>query len=289
MRAVSTTSLVAAAAVAAVTFTGTAQAQLDPSLVTGLSAGCASGLVGLVTNSNISSCLALPSAVGALTSAGNNSVVPGLQNYLSNSICGSGKTACTSTQLAAANGTLLQSCGTDLRSNGGANIPALVYYFINSYDKLRTAGCLQNSAGELCLTKEMYALQNTTQMPISFTTIQGILSNETTQQQSLQALAANKTTFCSDCTHGLYAVLFPGNSNQRLAGAVNQTCNSTFLDGKVPATLKSTANGNSTSSAAGSSASGKGSGNTAAAGFNAGAVAALGSALAAVAAGLALL
>ncbi|CDS01988.1 hypothetical protein, partial [Sporisorium scitamineum] len=268
-----------------------AQAQLDPSLVTGLSSGCASSLVGLVTNSNVSSCLALPNAVGALTSAGNSSVVPGLQNYLSSNICGSGKTACTATQLSSANATLLQSCASDLTSNNGANIPALVYYFINSYDRLRTAGCLQNSAGEYCLTREMYVLQNTTQQPISFTTIQSILSNETTQQQSLQALAMNKTAFCTDCTHGLYTVLFPNNPNQRLAGAVNQTCNSTFLDGKVPSTLKSTADGNSTATSSGSSSSGTGksSGNTAAANINAGAIAAFGSALAAVAAGLALL
>ncbi|TKY85999.1 hypothetical protein EX895_004824 [Sporisorium graminicola] len=284
MRAVSTTSLVAAAAAAVVGLSGSASAQLDPSLINGLSGNCASSLVGLVTNSNISSCLALPNAVGALTSAGNSSVVPGLQNYLSNSICGSGKTACTQAQLATANGTLLQSCGSDLQSNNGANIPALVYYFINSYDKLRTAGCLQNSAGEYCLTKEMYALQNTTQQPISFSTIQSILGNETTQQQSLQALAANKTAFCTDCTHGLYAVLFPNNSNQRLAGAVNGTCNSTFLDGKVPSTLKSTADGNSTATSS-SSGTGKSSGTT----FHVGAIAAFGSALAAVAAGLALL
>ena len=284
MRAVATT-LVAAAAVAS--FAGTATAQLAPSLVTGLSSGCATSLVTLVTASNITSCLALPSAVGALTSGGNGSVIPGLNNYLSNSICGSSKPACTRDQLSAANNTLLQSCSSDLQSNGGANIPGLVYYFINSYDKLRTAGCLQDSQGQYCLTKDMYELQNITQMPITFSSVQNILSNETTQQQSLMALSANKTAFCTDCTHGLYAVLFPNNSNQRLAAAVNQTCNSTFLDGKVPSTLKSTANGNSTTAA--STASGSGSGKNAANGVNTGAIAAVGSAIAVLAAGLALL
>lgn len=286
MRSIGTTSLVAAVAAVA-GLAGSAQAQLDPSLVTGLSSGCASGLIGIVTNSNISSCLSLPNAVGALTSAGNNSVVPGLNQYLSGSICGSGKTACTKDQLSAANSTLLQACGSDIQgSNGG--IPALVAYFINSYDRLRNAGCLQDSQGEYCLVKEMYTLQNVTQMPISFSGIQNILSNQSTQQQSLMALSANKTAFCSDCTHALYSTLFPTNSNAQLAGAVNQTCNSTFLDGKVPSTIKSTANGNSTS-ASSSSGSGSGSGKNAAAGINLGSVAAFGSALAAVAAGLALL
>ncbi|KAJ1019989.1 hypothetical protein NDA16_004270 [Ustilago loliicola] len=290
MRTISSTSLVAAVAAVA-GLAGSAQAQLDPSLITGLSSGCASGLVGIVTSSNISSCLSLASAVGALTSSGNSSVVPGLNSYLSNNICGSGKTACTKDQLSSANNTLLQSCGSDLTSNNGANIPALVYYFINSYDKLRNAGCLQNSQGQYCLTNELYMLQNVTQMPITFSSVQGILSNEQTQQQSLMALAANKTAFCTDCTHGLYATLFPNNSNQQLAGAVGQTCNQTFLDGKVPSTLKSTANGNSTSAASSSSgsASGSGSGNNAAAGINTGAVVAFSSALAAVAAGLTLL
>lgn len=232
---------------------GTASAQLDPSLVTGLSAGCASGLVGLVTNSSVSSCLALPSAVGALSSAGNTSVIPGLQSYLSNSICGSGKTACSTAQLGAANSTLLQTCGADLASNNGANIPALVYYFINAYDKLRNAGCLQNSAGESCLTNELYTLQNITQTPVTFTSIQSILSNQTTQQMSLQAVAANKTAFCTDCTHGVYSILFPTNSNQRLAAAVNQTCGASFLDAKIPSSLKSTAQGNSTSVSASTS------------------------------------
>jgi hypothetical protein len=284
MRSIGATSLVAAVAAVA-GLAGSAQAQLDPSLVTGLSSGCASSLVGIVTSSNISSCLSLPSAVGALTSAGNNSVVPGLNQYLSGSICGSGKTACTKDQLSAANSTLLQACGSDIQgSNGG--IPALVAYFINSYDRLRTAGCLQDSQGEYCLVKEMYTLQNVTQMPISFSGIQSLLSNQSTQQQSLMALSANKTAFCSDCTHALYSTLFPTNSNAQLAGAVNQTCNSTFLDGKVPSTIKSTANGNSTSA---SSSSGSGSGKNAAAGINLGSVAAFGSALAAVAAGLALL
>lgn len=289
MRAAVATTFVAAAAVA--TFAGGASAQLDPSLVTGLSAGCASGLVGIVTSSNISSCLSLPSAVGALTSSGNSSVIPGLNNYLGNNICGSGKTACTKAQLMAANGTLLQSCGSDLQSNGGQNIPALVYYFINNYDKLRTAGCLQDSTGESCLVKDMYTLQNVTQMPITFSAIQNILSNQTSQQQALMALSANKTAFCTDCTHGLYSVLFPNNSNQQLAAAINQTCNSTFLDGKVPSTLKLTANGNSTvSSSSSGSGSGSGSGNGAPNTFNKGTlVTAVGSALAAVAAGLALL
>nr|QBH67482.1 hypothetical protein UE_1416 [Ustilago esculenta]QBH67595.1 hypothetical protein UEMT_2061 [Ustilago esculenta] len=282
MRAVSATTLVAAT-VAVAGFVGTASAQLDPSLVTGLSAGCASGLIGIVTSSNVSSCLALPQAVGALTSAGNSSVVPGLNQYLGGSICGSGKTACTKDQLSAANNTLLQSCGSDFALNNGQNIPALVYYFINSYDKLRTAGCLQDSKGELCLVQDMYILQNVTQQPISFTGIQSILSNQTAQQQSLMALTANKTAFCTECTHGLYAVLFPNNSNAQLAGAVNQTCSSTFLDGKVPSTLKSTANGNSTSAA--SIATTK----NAAAGVNMGAVTAVGSVIAALAAGLALL
>lgn len=285
MRAVTSTALMAVAAVA---LAGTADAQLNPALVTGLSSGCASGLVGLVTNSNVSSCLALPNAVGALTSAGNSSVVPGLQNYLSGSICGSSHTACTTSQLSSANATLLQSCGSDLSSNNGANIPALVYYFINSYDKLRNAGCLQSSSGSYCLTNEMYMLQNVTQMPITFSTIQAILSNSTAQQESLQALMANKTAFCTDCTHGLYAELFPSNSNQRLAYAVNQTCGSSFLDGQVPSDVKSTANGNSTSSSSssGSSSSGK----NAAVGINkAGAVAVVGSAVATIAAGLTLL
>lgn len=283
-----TTSLVAAAAVVA-GLVGTAQAQLDPSLVTGLSSGCASGLVGIVTSSNISQCLALPQAVGALTSSGNSSVVPGLNSYLSGSICGSGKTACTEAQLSAANVTLLQSCGSDLSSNDGENIPALVYYFINSYNKLRTAACLQNSQNEYCLVKELYTLQNVTQQPLTFSNIQNVLSNTTTQQQSLQALASNKTAFCSDCTHGLYATLFPNNTNAQLAGAVNQTCNSTFLDGKIPSTLKSTANGNNTASASASSSAASGSSgsssghNAAAANLNlgAGSIAVFTSALAA--------
>ena len=257
MRTITTTSLVAAAATL-VGLTTPASAQLDPSLVTGLSSNCASGLVGLVTTSNVSSCLALPTAVGALTSAGNNSVVPGLESYLSSSICGSGKTACTTAQLSAANATLLQSCGSDLQQ--GASIPTLIAFFLNRYDSIRTAGCLQNSQSKYCLIEEMYTLQNTTQMPISFTTIQSILSNSTTQQQSIQALAANKTAFCTDCTHGLYTALFPSNSNQRLAGAVNQTCGAEYLDGKIPSSLKSTAQGNSTSSGSSSGSGSKGNG-----------------------------
>ncbi|KAJ1031248.1 hypothetical protein NDA18_002466 [Ustilago nuda] len=284
---ISSTSVIAAVAALA-GLAGSAQAQLDPSLITGLSSGCASGLVGIVASSNISSCLSLASAVGALTSSGNSSIVLGLNSYLSDNICSSNKPACTKDQLSSANDTLLQSCGSDLRANGGANIPALVYYFINSYDKLRTAGCLQNSQGEYCLTNEMYMLQNVTQMPITFSSVQQLLNNEQTQQQSLVALSANKTAFCTDCTHGLYATLFPNNSNQQLAGAVAQTCNQTFLDGNVPSTLKSTANGNSTTASSSSPGSGSGSGNSAA-GLNTGAVVAFSSALAAVAAGFALL
>lgn len=287
MRAIGTTSLVAAAAALA-GFAGSAQAQLDPSLVTGLSAGCATGLLQIVTSSNISSCLALPQAVAALTSSGNNSIVPGLNQYLGGSICGSGKPACTQAQLSAANGTLLQSCGSDLQSNNGENIPALVYYFINSYDELRTAGCLQDSQSQYCLVNDMYTLQNVTRMPLTLSSIQSILGNKTTQQQSLEALAANKTAFCTDCTHGLYTVLNPNNTNQQFAGAVNQTCNATFLDGKVPSTLKSTADGNSTIPGA-SSGSSSSSGKNAASSINTGDVAVIGSALAAVAAGLALL
>ncbi|KAJ9478854.1 Midasin [Pseudozyma hubeiensis] len=273
---------------AALTLASTASAQLDPSLVTGLSSSCASGLVGLVASSNVSSCLALPNAVGALTSAGNNSVVPGLQSYLSGSICGSGKPVCSTSELSAANATLLQSCSSDLSSNNGANIPALVYYFINSYDKLRNAGCLQNSQSQYCLIEEMYALQNATGRQISFSSIQGLLSNETVQGQSLQALAANKTAFCTDCTHALYSTLFPTNSNQRVMGAVEQTCNSSFVDGKIPSSIKSTAQGNSTSTGSSSGSSTTKSGNGAMGGFG-GAIVAVGSAVAAVAAGLTLL
>lgn len=290
MRTISATSFVAAAAVAAAGFAGSAEAQLDPSLVTGLSSGCASSLVGLVTNSNISTCLALPNAVGALTSAGNNSVIPGLQSYLSGSICGSGKPVCSSSQLSSANGTLLQGCSSDLQSNNGQNIPALIYYFINNYSKLREAACLQNQSGSYCLIDGMYGLQNATGQQISFSGIQGILSNQQTQQQSLQALAQNKTAFCTDCNKGLYSVLFNGTSNQQVQGAVSQTCNSSFVDGQIPSTLKNTASSSSSSSSPSGSGSGSsGSSGNGAAGVSAGAVAAFGSALAAVAAGLTLL
>lgn len=289
MRAVAIT-LAAAAVVAG--FAGSAQAQLDPSLVNGLSSSCATGLVGLVTNSSVSSCLNLPTAVGALTSAGNSSVVPGLNSYLNSGVC---KTACNSTQLAQANGTLLQSCSSDLQSSSGSSnsIPGLVYYFINSYDRIRDAGCLQGSDGQSCLVKDMYVLQNTTQMPITFTGIQELLSNQTAQGQALEALSMNKTAFCSDCTHGLYSILFPNNSNAQLASAINATCNSTFTNGQIPSSLKQTATGNSTSSSSSSSGSGSsgssGSGHNAAAGINTGAITAFGSALALVAAGFALL
>ncbi|SNX82086.1 uncharacterized protein MEPE_00792 [Melanopsichium pennsylvanicum] len=291
MRAVTTITVAAAAAFAGFAgFAAPAAAQIDASLVTGLSSGCASSLVGLVTNSNISSCLALASAVGALTSAGNASIVPGLNNYLSNNICASGKSPCTSSQLSAANSTLVQSCGSDLASNNGQNIAALVYYFINSYDKLRNAACLQNSKGESCLVEDMYALQNATNVPLSFTSIQSVISNQTSQQQALTALSVNKTVFCTDCTHGLYTTLFPTNSNQQVAGAVSQTCNSSFTDGKVPTTLKQTATVNSTSASASSPSNSvsSSSGRNVAASFNTGAVAAFGSVLAAVAAGFAL-
>ncbi|SPO32363.1 uncharacterized protein UTRI_02920 [Ustilago trichophora] len=286
MRAIATTTTLAIAATVA-GLAGTVSAQLDPSLVTGLSANCASGLVGIVTTSNISSCLALPSAVGALTSAANtSSVLPGLSNYLNNNICGASKSPCTKDQLSAANSSLLQSCATDLGANGGQNIPALVYYFINSYDRLRTAACLQDSTGTSCLVKDMETLQDTTRMNLTFSAIQNVLSNQTIQQQSLMALSANKTAFCTDCTHGLYSVLFPNNSNQQLAGALGQTCNTTFLDGKIPATLKSTANGNSTTTTSSATANG---GKNAASPVNIAAIASVGSLVAALAAGLALL
>lgn len=290
MRTISAASFVAAAAVAAAGFASSAEAQLDPSLVTGLSSGCASGLIGLVTNtSGISSCLALPNAVGALTSAGNNSVIPGLQSYLSGSICGSGKPVCSSSQLSSANATLLQSCSSDLQSNNGQNIPALIYYFIQNYPRLREAACLQNQSGSYCLIDGMYALQNTTGQQISFSGIQGILSNEQTQQQSLQALAQNRTAFCTDCNKGLYSVLFNGTSNQQVQGAVSQTCNSSFVDGQIPSTLRNTASSSSSSSSPSGSGSGSSGSGNGAAGVSAGAVAAFGSALAAVAAGLTLL
>ncbi|PWY98823.1 hypothetical protein BCV70DRAFT_201615 [Testicularia cyperi] len=294
------TSSIGAGAVAATALVaglaGTAEAQLDASLISGLSAGCATGLVGIVTNSNISTCLSLGTAVGALTSSGNNSLVPGLNQYLNSAICGTGKPVCSSAQLAAANQSLLQSCASDLQSSSGSNIAALVYYFINGYPQLREAACLQQSNNsQYCLVQGMYALQNATQMPITFSGIQQIISNQTTQQQSLQALAANKTAFCTDCNHGLYTELFQGSSNQQVMGAVSQTCGQSFLDGKIPSTLKQTAaNASSTGTASGSGASStstSGSRNAAPASFGiAGShVAALGSALAAVAAGLALL
>lgn len=291
MRTISATSFVAAAAVAAAGFAGNAQAQLDPSLITGLSSGCASSLVSLVTNSNgISQCLALTNAVGALTSAGNNSVIPGLQSYLSGSICGSGKPVCSQSQLQSANQTLLQGCSSDLQSNNGQNIPALISFLISDYDPIRKAACLQNSANQFCIIDGLYSLQNTTGQQISFSGVQTLLGSKQGQQQALQALASNRTAFCTDCNKGLYSVLFNGTSNQEVSGAVSQTCNSSFVDGQIPSTLKSTASGSSSSSGSSpSSSSGSGSSGTGADARSAGAVAAFGSALAAVAAGLALL
>jgi len=293
MRTFATSSLVAAAAAVA-GLAGSAQAQLDPSLVNGLSSNCASGLVGIVTNSNVSSCLALPNAVGALTSAGNSSsVIPGLQQYLGGSICGSSKTACTQSQLSSANSTLLQACSSDLQNNNGQNIPALVYYFINNYDRLRDAACLENSSGQYCLIQGLYTVQNSTGMNLTFSEIQNLLSSQSTQQQTLQALAQNKTAFCTDCNHALYSELFPNNSNQEVSGAVSQTCGSNFTNGQIPSGIRATANGNSTSSSSSSSSSGSSSSsskNAAKATLNTGALAAAGaSALAAVAAGLTLL
>lgn len=285
-----------AAAVAAAAFVagmaGSVEAQLDPSLVSGLSSGCASGLVGIVTSSNISSCLSLASAVGALTSSGSNSLVPGLNQYLSGSICGSGKTACTSSQLMAANQTLLQSCSSDLQSNDGSNIPALVYYFINNYSNLRQAACLQNSnSSQYCLVETLYTLQNTTMQPLTFSTLQSLLSSSDAQQQSLGALAGNKTAFCTPCNHGLYAALFQNTTNQQLSGAVGQTCGQDFLDGKLPSSVRSTADGNTTLTSSSSGTSSSSAPNGAAASFSvsAGSAAVFTSALAAVAAGLALL
>lgn len=286
-----TATAVAAAALVA-GLAGSAEAQLDPSLVSGLSAGCASGLVGIVTSSNISSCLSLANAVGALTSSGSNSLVPGLNQYLSGSICGSGKRACTSSQLTAANQTLIQSCGSDLQSNGGSNIPALVYYFINNYTNLRQAACLQNSnSSQYCLVETLYTLQNTTMQPLTFSAIQSLLSNTSAQQQTLMALAGNKTAFCTACNHGLYAALFQNTNNQQLMGAVGQTCGTGFLDGKLPSTVRSTADGNTTltSSSSGTSSSTTPNGARASFGITAGSAAVFTSALAAVAAGLVLL
>ncbi|EST05933.1 hypothetical protein PSEUBRA_004982 [Kalmanozyma brasiliensis GHG001] len=292
MRTISATSFVAAAAVAAAGFAGSAQAQLDPSLITGLSSGCAGSLVSLVTNSSgVSQCLSLPTAVGALTSAGNNSVIPGLQSYLSGSICGSGKPVCSQSQLQSANQTLLQGCSSDLQSNNGQNIPALIAFFLNRYSQLREGACLQAASNSsYCLITALYSVQNTTGQQLSFSGLQSLLGSQQGQQQALQALASNRTAFCTDCNKGLYSALFNGTSNQQVSGAVSQTCGSSFVDGQIPSTLKSTASGSSSSSAPSGSGSGSsGSSGNGASGINAGAVAAFGSALAAVAAGLALL
>jgi hypothetical protein len=125
-------------------------AQLPTGLVSGLSTQCIGGLSGLITNTDLNTCLSLTTALTTFSGAtGSNSLVPGLQTYLSNNIC---PTACSASTLTSANQTIVSSCQAEL-TNGTTIVTPLVYLFTH-YDTIRSAACLKNG-NNLCIAETL--------------------------------------------------------------------------------------------------------------------------------------
>ncbi|EPQ30670.1 uncharacterized protein PFL1_01571 [Pseudozyma flocculosa PF-1] len=266
-----------AAAVAVATLASGAHAQLDTSLITGLAPACGQALLGLISNQDLSNCLALTDAVGVLGAAGQNSIVPGLNGYFAGDICP--KAPCPSAALTSAQQSISQACQSDLPKGG---IPALILFLLSNYDTVRSLGCLKNDQNnQLCLVDTMYAVQNATGKPLTFQSLSGLLSNDQATTQSLMQVAQNKTLLCSACNDALFTVASQspaaakaqqGSSDSALtkvAQGAAQTCGAAFTDNKVPDNVKQTATGNSTNPGT-SSGSGSGSASTGSSGSNAG-------------------
>ncbi|KAN0065523.1 hypothetical protein ACQY0O_001360 [Thecaphora frezii] len=253
-----------AALAALATLATGAQAQIDTSIITGLSAGCGQSILGLLSNKDISSCLSLTQAVSALGGAGNGSIVPALDGYFSGAICP--QAPCASTALNSTVQSLSTACADDVKK--GASLPTIILTLLQNYDAVRSVGCLQDTSNkQLCLIETLYAVQNATGKPLTLQAVSAILSGDSTATQQIVGLASNKTLLCTNCNDAILTSLSTAsistsskaNATQspiaQLAQGAGQTCGANFTDGQIPTSVKQTAQGSSTSASSSSNSS----------------------------------
>jgi len=202
-----------------------------------LSSQCTSALAQIATNPS-SACLSPSSLLPLITSAGNSSLVSGVDSWLTN-VCG--VAPCSNDTLAAIVTNVTAGCSSDLSAFGftSGNSATLVSTVQQFYPTVRNVACLKDGS-TLCVTETLTNLQNAVGN-LTATSIAGLIATGNA------TLPSNVT--CSNCVKAGYNTVnsaFPG-----LLGSSNSTlqsqCGSSFTDGSAPAGIVESATNSSSS------------------------------------------
>lgn len=161
---------------------------------------------------------------------------------------------CSSSVLATASSQVQTGCATDLAS---ANpVAEILNTLVSNYTQVTGLACLQASSNAtFCLTNLLSGIQNSTGTPITLNSITSLISGNGLASM-LNSLPAS--TLCTDCAHGIVTkaqVLVPASSASTLNGDVSGKCGASFVDGKVPSTVRPYSNSSNSSGSAVTSSS----------------------------------
>ncbi|QRV88259.1 hypothetical protein RhiJN_16277 [Ceratobasidium sp. AG-Ba] len=216
-----------------------------------LSSSCQSAFANILTGP-AGACLGVSDLANVAMTPSNESLVPAINTYLTNTCA---QPACTNATIDATIANITSGCQSDLSkwNVSDSDIQTVGGYIKEFYPVGRQIACLtdSNDSNKYCITTTLQTFQTNLGAPLSVNNLWNLNYSTFTQNSTF-----TKNLVCTDCTLAAWNIIkgyLSADTQSSVQSDVDNLCGSGFSSGTTPSNIRQTAN----SAIQGSSSSGQ--------------------------------